>query len=33
MEVENKIKDFISGSIDTEKVKAKGNSDAESNEQ
>ena len=33
MEVENKIKDFISGSIDTEKVKAKGNSDAESDEQ
>ena len=33
MEVENKIKDFISGSIDTEKVKAKGKSDAESDEQ
>ena len=32
-EVENKIKDFISGSIDTEKVKAKGKSDAESDEQ
>ena len=33
MEIENKIKDFISGSTETEIVKAKGKSDADSDEQ